>query len=133
MSDRFHSYVFASCNVTGLAAAVSLESLERECDQFFSVALANDEELKLLMGLLGIRSLTKTTLSANDDFSAFFDYSASLLPSLNGADFDTFYEQWLRVSGRESTMDEYGQLVFLQGHAANWNAKSSRFVLLEKA
>lgn len=133
MSDRFQSYVFASCNEPGLVAASSLESLERECDQFFAVALANDEELELLMGLLGIRSLIKTTLSANDDFSAFFDYSASLLPSLNGADFDTFYEEWLRMSGRESTMDEYGQLVFLQGHAVNWNAKSSRFVLLEKA
>lgn len=117
MSNRFQSYVFASSNEPGLVAASSLESLEKVCDQLFAVALANDEELELLMRLLGIRSLTKTTLPANDDFSALFDYSAMLLSQLNGADFDTFYEEWLRMSVRESTMDEYGQLLFLQGRA----------------
>ncbi len=116
-----------------MVAAASLEALERVCDQFFAVALANDEELELLMRLLGVRSLTRTTLPANNDFSALFDYSGTCLPTLNDADFDTFYEEWLRLSGRDSTMDEYGQLIFLRGHAVSWNAKSSRFVLLEKA
>jgi hypothetical protein len=133
MSDRFQSYVFASCNESGLVAASSLESLERICDQFFTVALASDDELELMMGLLGVRSLKKTELPANEDFSALFDYSAIHLPSLEGDDFNTFYEEWLHLSGRDSTMDEYGQLVFLQGHAANWNAKTNRFVLREKA
>jgi hypothetical protein len=132
MSDPFQSYVFASSNEPGLIAASSLESLEGVCDQFFAVALANDEELELLMRLLGIRSFSKTTLPANDDFTALFDYSDTFLPQLNCADFDVFYRKWLRLSGRESTMDEYGQLVFLQGHAVNWNTKSYRFVLLEK-
>ncbi len=85
------------------------------------------------MSLLGIRPLTKTSLPANEDFSVLFDYSASLLPQLDGADFDAFYGEWLRKSGRESTMDEYGQLIFLQGRATNWNTRSSRFILLEKA
>jgi hypothetical protein len=65
------------------------------------------------------------------DFDAIFDYSDNSLPMLSPDGFDIFYEEWLRLSGRESTMDEYGQLLFLNGLAARWNARASRFILRE--
>jgi hypothetical protein len=133
MNDQIQSYVFASSNGPSLVASASLESLETECDEFFAVVLAGDDELALLMSLLGVEPLTKTSLSPGADFSALFDYSGNLLPQLSGENFDAFYEEWLRKSGRESNMDEYGQLIFLQGRAANWNSKPSRFILREKA
>jgi hypothetical protein len=133
MSDRFQNYVFASSNESSLLAASSFENMERVCDEFFAVSLVNEKELELLMSLLGVSAATMTSLPTNEDFSALFDFSASCLPQLDGADFDAFYDEWLRKSGRESTMDEYCQLIFLQGRATYWNTKSSWFVLLEKA
>jgi hypothetical protein len=133
MSEQLQNYIFASSNEPILLAASSFENMARVCGGFFMVSLENDKELELLMCLLGINTLAKTALPNNKNFSAFIDFSRSQLPELDGNAFNTFYDAWLNKSGRNSTMDEYGQLVFLQGLAANWNSKSYWFVLLEKA
>jgi hypothetical protein len=133
MSKQLQNYIFASSNEPILLAASSFENMERVCGSFFVVSLENDKELELLMCLLGIKTLAKTSLPNNEDFSAFFDFSRSQLPELDGSAFNTFYDAWLKKSGRNSTMDEYGQLVFFQGLVANWNSKSYWFVLIEKA
>jgi hypothetical protein len=127
------SYIFATSNTQSFSAPSSLEALLESGNECFAVVLENDEELKVLMSLLGVKDLTEKPLASNNDFSALFDYSESQLPQLSEKDFDVFYEEWLIRSGRESNMDEYGQLVFLQGRAADWNKKSNRFVLREKA
>jgi hypothetical protein len=127
------SYIFATSNTPRFLAPSSIEALFENGDECFSVVLENDEELKVLMSLLGVQDLAEKPLPSNKDFSALFDYSGSQLPQLSEQDFDVFYEEWLRRSGRESNMDEYGQLVFLQGRAVDWNKRSNRFVLREKA
>ena len=125
-------YIFTAFDTTRFLALPSVEELLESDEGCFSVALKDDDELKVLMGLLGVKELTQKQLTSNQDFSALFDYSSSQLPLLNKEDFDAFYDKWLLVSGRESTMDEYGQLVFLQGRAMDWNKVSYRFVLREK-
>lgn len=101
------------------------------CEEYFSVVLDSDDELRMLMELLGVTCLKETSLTSNEDFSSVFDYSVQRLPQLSKEDFDKLYDEWLRKSGRESTMDEYGQLIFLQGLADAWNMMASRFVLCE--
>lgn len=83
------------------------------------------------MGLLGVHFLAETSLSSNENFSSVFEYSGERLPQLSRDDFDTFYNEWLRRSGHETSMDEYGQLIFLEKRADRWNKMANRFVLCE--
>ena len=87
----------------------------------------------MLMKILGVDSLEETPLSSNKDFSAIFDFSATKLPQLKPEDFDKFYDEWLRRSGRQNGMDEYGQVIFLKGRRTGWNSKAYHFVLCERA
>ena len=124
--------VFGSSGKPCVLAATSIDALLDASPELFAVVLAGDEELELLLGLLGIRLPSPVLLSPTADFSAIFDYSANLLPIFTPEEFDAFYSEWLRLSKRESTMDEYGQLLFLEGHGECWNSNTSRFILREK-
>lgn len=115
-----------------MVASASLEAMDKNCEEYFEVVLEGDDEFRILMGLLRVHSLTETLLSSNEDFSSVFDYSEQQLPQLSKDDFDTLYDEWLRQAGRETSMDEYGQLIFLQGRADRWNKMANRFVLCEK-
>ena len=125
------SYVFAVSNKPIQSAYASIEAMSENCEEYFHVVLENDEELDTLMGLLGVEQLPMIRLPSNEDFASVFDYSAYLLPQLSKDDFDAFYDEWLLRSGRETTMDEYGQLIFLQGRGDSWNRMAYRFVLCE--
>lgn len=127
-----NSYVFAVSDQPVLAASASLIAMEKMCDEYFQIVLEDDDELKVLMDLLGVWDPSEKPLLMNEDFSAVFDFSATPLPQLSKEDFDKFYDDWLRKSGRETSMDEYGQLIFLQGRGDSWNRKTSRFVLRER-
>jgi hypothetical protein len=126
-----NSYVFAVSNNPIAAVCASLEAMNENCEECFQVVLENNDELRTLMDLLGVERLPMTMLSSNADFASVFDYSAYLLPQLSKDDLDAFYDEWLRRTGRETSMDEYGQLVFLQGRGDSWNKVKYRFVLCE--
>lgn len=124
-------YVFAATDRTISAASGSLVAMGEACQEYFPIALENDDELKILMKLLGVEFLAETQLLSNADFSAIFDFSAAKLPQLGKEEFDYLYDEWLRLSGRQTNMDEYGQLIFLQERGDSWNAMANRFVLRE--
>ncbi|MRW90868.1 hypothetical protein GJ699_12785 [Duganella sp. FT80W] len=126
-----NSYVFAGSNNPIMTVYASLEAMTESGEEYFHVVLENDDELRILMSLLGVERLPMTMLSSNEDFTSVFDYSAYPLPELSKDEFDAFYDEWLRRSGRETSMDEYGQLIFLQGRASSWNKMANRFVLCE--
>lgn len=126
-----NSYVFAVSNNPIMAVYASLEAMSENCEEYFHVALESNDELRILMGLLGVSRLVETSLSSNRDFDTVFDYSTEPLPQLSKDDFDTFYDEWLRRSGRKTSMDEYGQLIFISGRAEAWNKVVHRFVLRE--
>lgn len=125
------SYVFAVSNNPITVVYTSLEAMSENCEEYFQVVLENYDELRTLMDLLGVERLPMTMLPSNEDFACVFDYSAYLLPQLSKDDFDAFYDEWLHRSGRETSMDEYGQLIFPQGRGRSWNKMASRFVLCE--
>ncbi|MBY0243499.1 MAG: hypothetical protein K2X55_29765 [Burkholderiaceae bacterium] len=127
------SYLFASTSAPIVAASLSLETLQSASKEQFAVELAGDDELTLLMGLLGIELSPPTLLSQSHDFAALFDYSSKKLPNLSLSDFDLFYGDWARSTCRNINMDEYGQLMFLRSYAGAWNRMSSRFILREKS
>ncbi len=67
----------------------------------------------------------------SSEFDKKWNISSYKLPELNEEQFDTFYQDWIRQSGRENTMDEFGQLIFLQGLTPKWNQLAHRLVVRE--
>jgi len=127
------SFVFASNDKLKLSDYDSLVSFAEKCEEeFFEIVLNSDEELQVLFNLLGIDEPAEQDLSNSEDFYKLYDYSSYKLPEFNSEQFDEFYDAWLKRTGRESDMDEYGQLIFIQGQAANWNENTSRIVLHAK-
>ncbi len=122
-------YVFASPGTFDREAFNSVATLENVCDEFFDVSLSGTEELELLFELLGITDVVEESLPDSEDFNSVIDLSTSKLPEFSAEEFDAFYEKWLARSGRESDMDEYGQLIFLQRYAKKWN-KNLHIVVL---
>ena len=91
-------------------------NIERFVDtypNFQSIILKNENELILLLELIGISELNFHHLN-NVDFSKVWDLSNSKLPEFNEEQFDSFYKNWIRRSKHDDNMDEYGNLVFLQ-------------------
>lgn len=127
-----YCYIFAATEFRVEEAIASLESVDLHCGQIFGIALSNENEFEILMSLLGVTTIDRFDVKDNQDFHKLYDYSYSFLPTLDESSFDKFYASWLESTGRESTIDEYGQLIFLQGIAKSWNVKAHRFVLLEK-
>ncbi|MBC3806356.1 hypothetical protein H8K52_03215 [Undibacterium seohonense] len=125
-------FLLASTNNADEKNFNSMEALSEACEEFFVVTLSNNKELELLFDLLGIDNSQEKFLLNSEDFISVIDISKSKLPELDLTEFDKLYDTWLKISGRESTMDEYGQLVFLQSQAKEWNQMTYKFVLSEK-
>jgi hypothetical protein len=125
-------FLFASTNNADEKNFNSMEALSEACEEFSVVTLSNNKELELLFDLLGIDNSQEKFLLNSEDFISVIDISKSKLPELDLTEFDKLYDTWLKISGRESTMDEYGQLVFLQSQAKKWNQMTYKFVLSEK-
>lgn len=98
---------------------------------FQTVLLNGEHELKLLLELIGIRDFVSHDLRDNE-FSKFWDLSKYKFPEFNEEQFDMFYDEWIKTSGRNNNMDEYGSLIFIQGLSAKWNRLSFRGIVMDK-
>ena len=110
-----------------------LNSVERFVDHFpdfQTVWLADENELKLLLDLMNIGEIVEHELK-NAAFSKYWDVSKFNFPELDNDQFDDFYARWLERSRRDNNMDEYGNLIFLQGLSANWNILNFRLIVEE--
>lgn len=103
------------------------------CSGFHSVLLTSEDELTLLFELLGFRQVIKRSLVSSEAFDQSYDLSEHRYPVFDLADYDNFYQAWLDKTGRQGSMAEYGQLVFIQGQAEVWNKLRYRLVLHERA
>lgn len=111
----------------------SFEDIEKFADDFpdFQTVVINDEnELKILLKLMNIHDIAPSELKT-PEFSKYWDLSSFLLPELNEEQFDQFYEAWIQKSNRSNNMDEYGNLIFLQGLSSKWNKMNYRLVVKE--
>lgn len=125
-------YLFSASNLSPIHFSQSFEALFEVCENnIFDVVLPNSDFIKLLY-LLSFENVSKFSLNSSQDFESIYDLSNAKFPELSHEEFNIFYENWLKNTGRESTMDEYGQLIFIQGQATLWNLKDYRFILVEK-
>lgn len=111
----------------------SFENVGKFVDDFpdFQTVVINGEnELKLLLELMGINDIVPKELMTSE-FSKLWDISEHKLPELNDEQFNKFYEIWIQKSSRSNNMDEYGNLIFLQGLSSKWNKMNYRLVVKE--
>ncbi len=123
------SFVFTSSNNVNVEHFDSLVTFDDQFHEWFEVVLANEKELLTLLDLLGISNIQSIELTDSEDFVKLYDYSSAELPELSEQLFDMLYENWLAKTGRESDMDEYGQLIFILAKAKEWNKNSNRIIL----
>ena len=95
---------------------------------FQTVVLKNEQELNLLLKLIGIKKTDAHELKASA-FTKYWNISECYLPEFNDEEFELFYKKWLAVTGRDNNMDEFGNLIFLQGMSPKWNKMTYRLIV----
>tara|TARA_R110002049_G_scaffold275995_1_gene454129 strand:+ start:64 stop:447 length:384 start_codon:yes stop_codon:yes gene_type:complete len=98
---------------------------------FQTVVLNDEEELKLLLKHIGIERLDSCEIKSTE-FTKYWNLSEYHLPELNEEEFELFYKKWIEISGRENNMDEFGNLIFLQGMSPKWNKMTHRLIVKEQ-
>lgn len=98
---------------------------------FQTVVLTDEDELKLLLELMGITEFKAYELN-NSEFSKYWNVSNFKFPEFDEEHFNEFYQNWLHKSKRKNNMDEYGNLIFLQGLSSKWNKLQYRLIVKEK-
>jgi len=108
----------------------SVEDFVNHFPDFQTVWLTDENELRLLMELLGIDEFRVHEVK-NSEFNKYWDLSNFKFPVMNEEQFDKFYENWIEKSNSENDMNNYGQLIFLQGLSEKWNSLKYRLVIKE--
>ena len=121
---------FIASNKFELDDFKSMNKFVESYSDFQTIFLKNEEELILLLKLLGIEEINSQKLS-DSEFSKYWDLSNFKLPEFNKEQFDEFYENWIKDSDRDNSMDEYGSLIFLQGLSQKWNNLVYRIIVKE--
>jgi len=119
---------FIACDQFDIHTLDDVEKFFVNYPDFQTVVLADENELKLLLKLMKISKFVSRNIN-NNDFSKFWDSSQFSLPELDNQQFDKFYENWIQESRRKNNMDEYGNLIFLQGLSTKWNKLKHRLVV----
>lgn len=122
------NFNFIAANTIDLNNFKDVEKFVDNYPDFQTVVLNDEKELSLLLELMGITNTTSRDLISSE-FSKYWDLSTFKLPELNEKQFDIFYEKWIQNSKRNNNMDEYGNLIFLQGLSAKWNKLNYRLVV----
>ena len=117
-SDEFHTDNFNS-----------IEKFVDLYSDFQTVILEDEKELELLLRLIGIKNINSEHINKSE-FSKYWNISNFKLPDFDEAQFNQFYDNWLKKSSRDNNMDEYGSLIFLQGLSTKWNKLKFRLIYL---
>jgi hypothetical protein len=99
---------------------------------FQTIVLTDKNELEILLSLMNIYMANSQTLN-NTAFPEIWDISDYKLPELDESEFNIFYQKWLKKINKENDMDQYCQLIFLQGMSKKWNLLKRRLVILESS
>jgi hypothetical protein len=108
----------------------TVESFVEAFGDFQTVWLKNENELISLFTHMGLPAVIGSETD-NPLFPKIWDLSGFKLPELDSEQFDLFYDDWIKKSGRAIDMNEYGSLLFLQGLSFQWNKLKYRLVITE--
>ena len=107
-----------------------LNDLEARFDLQETVSLESETELKTLLSFFSTSTSNKKLPEISDVVNSWF---LSNIPQyMDENAFEEFYPKWLSISGRENTMDEYGQLLYLNSFFKKYAASNSMVVLHEE-
>ena len=121
---------FIASDYFTLNALESIKDFVDHYPDFQTVDLSDENELKLLLEIMGIKDLTCFELS-NVEFTKYWDLSNYSLPEFDRQQYDKFYEEWIQKSNRDNNMGEYGSLIFLQELTSKWNRLKFRLIIRE--
>ena len=122
---------FVASDVFELGNFKSIDKFLDSYSDLQPVALNNEDELILLLKLMGIEGINSQKID-NSEFPKYWNLSNFKFPEFNQNQFDEFYEIWIKNSDRDNNMDEYGQLIFLQGLTQKWNSLKYRIIVKDK-
>lgn len=122
---EFH---FIACDQFTIGTLDNVEEFVATYPDFQTIVLIDENELLLLLKLIEIPEIVSHSLH-NSEFSKFWDLSRFTLPELDDQQFEKFYEDWIQKSHRKNNMDEYGNLIFLQGLTTKWNKLKYRLIV----
>ena len=124
------NFNFVASNQFDLSFLKDIENFVDHFPDFQTVWLTDENELELLLALMEIHEHVEHAVQ-NDQFSKYWDISNFKLPELDDQQFEKFYQHWLEKSKRNNNMDEYGNLIFLQGLSSKWNRLKYRLIIKE--
>lgn len=124
------NFNFIASNKFELTDFNDIEKFVDRFPDFQTVTLKDEKQLQQLLGLMGIENFQVEILN-KAEFEKLWDLSDSKLPEYNEEQFDQFYREWLKISGRDNNMDEYGNLIFLQGLSRQWNQFNHKLIVKE--
>ncbi len=130
IKTKMTSFHFISSISLDLNNFKDVEEFVNSYPDFQTVVLNNETELEILLKLMGIDEFKSQELN-EIDFCKYWDLSDFKLPEYNEKEFDQFYQKWIKKTGRENNMDEYGNLIFLQGLSIKWNRLNYRLIVKE--
>lgn len=122
---------FIASNNFELEDFKSIDKFIESYSNFQSITLKDEEELILLLKLLGIEEINSVKLN-DSEFSKYWDLSNFKLPEFDEEQFNEFYENWIMKSERDNSMDEYGSLIFFQSLSQRWNTLACRLIIKER-
>lgn len=125
------NFNFIASNKLDLNDFKNVEKFVDSYPDFQTVVLNNEYELNLLLDLVGIKNVKPLELEG-PEFSKYWNLSDFRLPEFNKEQFELFYEKWIEISGRDNNMDEFGNLILLQGMSPKWNKLDYRLIVKEE-
>lgn len=126
------NFIFIASDNFDLNDLKDVEIFVDSYPDFQTVTLNDDEELNLLLKHIGIERLDPCEIRSID-FTKYWNLSEYHLPEFNEEEFELFYEKWIEISGKENNMDEFGNLMFLQGMSPKWNKRTYRLIVKESS
>lgn len=125
-----HNFNFVATEHLDLKNLNDFDTFVNKFEDFQGIFLKDEKELKLLLKLIGIEEFIETELKESV-FSKMWDISSFKLPEFTSKEYEKFYLQWIQLTKRENNMNEYGNLIFLQGKKPVWNKSVYRIILHE--
>ncbi|QIZ78747.1 hypothetical protein [Ferrimonas lipolytica] len=84
-------------------------------------------ELKIFVDLLGAELAQSPFQNLQDVDSSWLINGT--LKSFSEPEFELFYQKWITLTGRDNTMDEYGQLICFNSTVGKLNKETHKVVL----
>ena len=104
-----------------------LNSLEKRYELEDVLTLDTSEELQIFVELLGA-GLVKSSFENLQEVDLSWLITGTL-KYFNESDFESFYQKWIGLTGRDNNMDEYGQLICFNSCVGKLNKATHKVVL----